>query len=259
MSQEKTLKDLTKEAEEWKAITQDNKNKNVPVSKLYVQSIINETTEVHAQRLADALNKLKSLERKLKLYRKENTDLWRNKIEGGTPTYVRWGRSTCNNGSKLLYVGQAGGTFYNSKGGAANPLCLTYDVLWGYRTKSPHSARLHGAEYETNFWGPNFDDTDVPCAVCQLKISTHVLMIPGRNKCLKGWTEEYHGYLSSETHSGDRSRGFYTCVDESPEQIKGGSGNANGFLFYDVVAKCGSLKCPPYINNKPITCVVCSQ
>ncbi|XP_061178707.1 short-chain collagen C4-like [Saccostrea echinata] len=219
MSLEKTLKDLTKEFEVWK-------KKNDCVNKAITQD-----------------NKI-------------NNDI----ISKGTPTYVRWGRSTCSSGSNLVYAGQAGGTIHNAKGGAANPLCLTFDVLWGNRTKASESSNLHGAEYETNFWGPNFDDTDVPCAVCQLKTRTHVLMIPGRNQCLKGWTEEYHGYLSSESHSSNRLRGFYTCVDENAEQvIGGGARNDNGHLFYSVLAKCGSLKCPPYIDNKPITCVVCSQ
>jgi hypothetical protein len=96
----------------------------------------------------------------------------------------------------LFWPGQAGGTLHTAKGGAANPLCLTLDVLWGDRKDDSVLAeknQMYGAEYETNFWGPNFDDKDVPCAVCQLKTWKHVLMIPGRNKCLPGWTEEYHG------------------------------------------------------------------
>ncbi|XP_062611574.1 short-chain collagen C4-like isoform X2 [Saccostrea cucullata] len=219
MSLERSLKDLTKEVEEWKK-TNDCVNKTI-------------TPDY-----------------------KSNYDTRKN----GNPTYVRWGKSTCSNGSTLVYAGQVGGTKYNVKGGAANPLCLTFDVLWGNRTKTTTSSNLHGAEYETNFWGTNFHNTDVPCAVCQVKTRTHVLMIPGRNQCLKGWTEEYHGYISSESRFNDKSRGFYTCVDDNPEQIMGGgTRNDDGYLFYSVLAKCGSLKCPPYIDDKPITCVVCSQ
>lgn len=145
------------------------------------------------------------------------------------------------------------------KGGAANPLCLTFDVLWGNRSSISDYGRMYGAEYETNFWGSNYDDKDVPCAVCQLKTRKHIIMIPGRNRCLSGWMEEYHGYLASENNNKDRSRGFYSCVDEGAELLMGGARNDNGYLFYGVEAKCGSLKCPPYIDKKPITCVVCSQ
>jgi hypothetical protein len=37
------------------------------------------------------------------------------------------------------------------------------------------------------------------------------------------------------------------------------SANNNGKLVYPVRAGCGSLPCPPYINNAFLTCVVCSK
>ena len=51
----------------------------------------------------------------------------------------------------------------------------------------------------------------------------------------------------------------FVCVDPAMESNGGGDRNDNGALFYYVEAKCGSLNCPPYINNKVVTCVVCSQ
>jgi hypothetical protein len=30
-------------------------------------------------------------------------------------------------------------------------------------------------------------------------------------------------------------------------------------LFYPVKTQCGSLPCPPYINDKYVTCVVCTK
>ena len=40
--------------------------------------------------------------------------------------YVRWGRTTCpvNHSTELVYSGRAGGSSYNSHGGATNYLCL---------------------------------------------------------------------------------------------------------------------------------------
>ncbi|XP_062611554.1 uncharacterized protein LOC134273376 [Saccostrea cucullata] len=107
MSLERTLKDLTKEVEEWKKTN-------------------------------DCVNKTITLDYKSNYDTRTSTN--------GTPTYVRWGKSTCSNGSTLVYAGQAGGTMYNAKGGAANPLCLTFDVLWGNRKKPSEFANLHGAK-----------------------------------------------------------------------------------------------------------------
>jgi hypothetical protein len=45
-----------------------------------------------------------------------------------------------------------------------------------------------------------------------------------------------------------------------PEFLVGGEANTNaGRMIGPVVAKCGTLKCPPYHNNYPVTCAVCSK
>lgn len=51
----------------------------------------------------------------------------------------------------------------------------------------------------------------------------------------------------------------YTCVHRDAEAIAGGSKDENGILFYPVKTQCGSLKCPPYIHNTAVLCVVCSK
>jgi hypothetical protein len=48
-------------------------------------------------------------------------------------------------------------------------------------------------------------------------------------------------------------------MDENPQLVQGGKNNKNGYLFYPVEARCGSLKCPPYKNGEEFTCVVCSK
>lgn len=115
---------------------------------------------------------------------------------------------------------------------------------------------MYGAEYEGDVFGTV--NEDVPCSVCRKKTSTAILMIPGKNKCYNGWNIEYHGYLGSGdyTHAAASS---YVCVDSHPEYLNAGVRNDEGKLFYSVLAKCGSLQCPPYQNNYPLTCVVCSK
>lgn len=158
----------------------------------------------------------------------------------------------------FLVTGQTAGTSYAATGGSANPLCMIHEVLWGNHQTEGNMAVLRGAEYQDNFWGTGSLDKDVPCAVCKPAHST-VLMIPGRNKCLPGWTEEYHGYLSGNL-DGHKHTSTYICVDENVSFLDSGiENNEYSYLIYGVKAQCGSLKCPPYVNGKPITCVVCSQ
>lgn len=51
----------------------------------------------------------------------------------------------------------------------------------------------------------------------------------------------------------------YTCVDEHPDVVHGGHADMNGYLFYQVEAVCGSLKCPPYVKGRELVCAVCSK
>ena len=52
---------------------------------------------------------------------------------------------------------------------------------------------------------------------------------------------------------------MFECMDADPEVIQGGAANLDGALFYPVEGRCGSLPCPNYVNNREVTCVVCSQ
>jgi hypothetical protein len=158
----------------------------------------------------------------------------------------------------IIVLGQVGGSVYSQTGNGANPLCMVHEVLWGTFQPKPNMGEIRGAEYQDDFWGPGSMDKDIPCAVCSPKQGSTVLMIPGRNRCLSGWTEQYHGYLSSNM-AGHPQTTTYVCVDESVEFMDGGVNNDEySFLMYGVRAHCGSLKCPPYVEGRPITCVVCS-
>ncbi|KAJ8306888.1 hypothetical protein KUTeg_014972 [Tegillarca granosa] len=193
----------------------------------------------------------------------------------GAITYVRWGRTTCpGNGTELMYsdlhidanrlyvAGYAAGSWYNS-GGASNHLCLPKNPDWAKYQASDdkaQAAKIYGTEYQTysHRVGETLDrshlDYEVPCAVCQNSFRTGVFMLPGKTACFPDWHLEYRGYLMSGHPSHRTSE--YVCVDAHPEHI-GSKSNQNGQLLYPVEAACGSLKCPPYVNNREI-CSVCT-
>jgi len=57
----------------------------------------------------------------------------------------------------------------------------------------------------------------------------------------------------------EKSAADYICVDRHPQTVAGDQKTNNDEnLLYMVEAKCGSLKSPPYHNDKELTCVVCS-
>ncbi|KAL4237327.1 hypothetical protein ACF0H5_002045 [Mactra antiquata] len=181
--------------------------------------------------------------------------------------YVRWGRTSCpSNGTTLVYEGYAAGSLYSDKGAAANYLCLPKDPQWDYYEDSVTSGgQIYGAEYEfgnqhsngeSHFVGQSVKDEDVPCAVCSTQ-RAEVLMLPAKKDCYSGWTKEYSGYLMSGNivHSATE----FVCVDKQVEVVVGGHPDQNGRLFYLVEGICGSLKCPPYVNGRELTCVVCSR
>ncbi|XP_060596684.1 uncharacterized protein LOC132750689 [Ruditapes philippinarum] len=66
-------------------------------------------------------------------------------------TFTRWGKSTCPNGTVLIYDGFAGGSDHLSIGGAANHICLHNHPTWNDQTKYKSRTNLiYGAEYQTH-------------------------------------------------------------------------------------------------------------
>ena len=57
----------------------------------------------------------------------------------------------------------------------------------------------------------------------------------------------------------NKGRTTYVCLDGDPEVRAGGGADMNGALFYNTEAACGSLPCPPFVQGREITCVVCSK
>ena len=118
---------------------------------------------------------------------------------------------------------------------------------------------MYGAEYqEVDKIFSSKHDHNVPCAVCYISTKVVKLMIPAKTVCPTSWTVEYVGYLMVDYHS-HKSNAVYECVDKDAESIYGSSSNINGALFYFVKGTCTGLLCPPYVNNRVITCVVCTK
>ncbi|KAJ7350114.1 hypothetical protein OS493_038400 [Desmophyllum pertusum] len=104
----------------------------------------------------------------------------------------------------------------------------------------------------------NLQNHDAPCAVCYVKSRATQLMIPARNDCPSGWTEEYHGYLMSGRSGHKKSRN-YICIDKDAEFVHGSHADKNGALLYIVEGQCGSLPCLPYVAGRELTCAVCTK
>lgn len=144
-------------------------------------------------------------------------------------------------------------------------LCLPEQPVWGNyhdggETNTAYRAYIYGAEIDTNddahvfTYGVN--DHDMPCAVCRTNKSSHVV-IPARNECYSGWTKEYSGYLMADSHIHNGHN--HICMDGEPEFVLHGESSDDEHVLYLVEGKCGSLPCPPYVEGRELTCVVCSK
>ena len=120
---------------------------------------------------------------------------------------------------------------------------------------------MYRAEYEVGSFNPftnNLYNHDAPCVVCYVKSRVSLLMMPARNDCPSGWTEEYHGYLMTE-RSTHKSSQDYICVDREAEYIPGSQANDDDALLYLVEGVCDSLPCLPYVGGRELTCAVCTK
>ena len=181
--------------------------------------------------------------------------------KSGGVVYTRWGRKSCPNdtGAQLVYEGITGGSYFSHPGGGANYVCLPKDPQYMSTHVPSAYSYMHGTEYQNvNGIFSDKQGHDAPCAVCYSSIKTVKLMIPARITCPSSWTIEYKGYLMTAYYKHDNNR-VYECVDENPESIPGSSAITNGAIYYFTVSTCNGLPCPPYVNNRAITCVVCTK
>jgi len=178
--------------------------------------------------------------------------------------YVRWGRTTCPNDTEIVYKGIMGGESHSYPGGGSNYLCLPSTPKYDkYKNGHQHAGYVYGTEYEVaDYSGDPFKrslhDHDAPCVVCYVSSRGSMLMMPARNDCPSGWTEEYHGYLMTSYHKHPNQKDFI-CVDEDAEYVPGSGANQDGALLYAVEGVCGSLPCLPYVAGRELTCAVCTK
>ena len=157
-----------------------------------------------------------------------------------------------------------GGERYTHHGGGVNYLCLPHNPKYDkYTNGHQASGYVYGTEYQVSEYNGdpfkrNLHDHDAPCVVCFVKSRGSMLMMPARNDCPSGWTEEYHGYLMTAYHGHKHSSDF-VCVDGDPEYVSGSHADKNGALLYAVEGVCGSLPCLPYVNGRELTCAVCTK
>ena len=178
----------------------------------------------------------------------------------GGVVYTRWGNSTCPSvpGTQLVYTGRTAGSYYSHTGSGANHLCMPQDPQYSlpFRGGFQLHGLIYGTEYEVPLQGTQ--DHGVPCAVCLATSRETVLMLPAKTACPPSWTAEYTGYLMSAHYEHQRS--MYQCVDLGQESARGTFANTNGALFYHVEVDCGfGLPCPPYVEQRELSCVVCTM
>ena len=163
-----------------------------------------------------------------------------------------------------MFTGYTAGVHYTHSGGGSNYICLHSQPEWGRYTDGFQSGSyIYGTEYQIFPNNPfpksliALHDNDAPCAACYTP-KTATIMIPARTTCPDGWSKEYGGYLMGGFNI-HKSRATYVCVDGDPDVRAGGSANIDGSLFYNTEAACGALPCPPYVDGRELTCVVCSK
>jgi len=87
------------------------------------------------------------------------------------------------------------------------------------------------------------------------KVST--IMIPARNDCYGDWIKDYNGYLYAGHHA---AASEYICMDETPDVLNKSSTWIRKKILYPVMINCNkAIPCPPYVNGRVATCVVCSR
>lgn len=183
----------------------------------------------------------------------------------GNVSYTRWGRNACPEDATLIYKGFAASGHYSHAGGISSLHCLIDNPTFAsdkVNDGNQDGALLYGTEYQTNANNiatlVSLHDSDAPCAVCLKPQATLTLMIPGTMNCPDDWNKEYEGFLMG-THYTHKSTHEAACVDIAPE-LSSGSNKANqdGNLWYPTETECGSLPCPPYVQNREVSCVVCT-
>ena len=95
--------------------------------------------------------------------------------------------------------------------------------------------------------------------VCEVDDCFKHLMIPGTYECPSGWTTEYSGWLMTG-HFNHPGASTFVCVDFDAEVVAGEAANNDGAHLYHVQVACPTgIQCPPYEQDREVSCVVCTK
>ena len=98
---------------------------------------------------------------------------------------------------------------------------------------------------------------NAPCAICFVSTRATAIMVPAKTICPSSWTREYYGYLTANYDGHHRSS--YNCLDISPGIVPETGASSDSAFFYYTATACNGLSCPPYENNRILSCVVCTK
>ncbi|XP_065198912.1 uncharacterized protein LOC135830609 [Sycon ciliatum] len=181
-------------------------------------------------------------------------------------TYTRWAKNSCNAtaGAELVYNGYMAGSRYDHPSGS-NYLCLPHAPVYGdFKPGTTEYGQIHSAELQIPNYFPPYGplyQADPTCSVCRAAGRSSHVMFPATNQCPPSWTREYHGYLMASSKNRASSTEF-VCIDRNPDVIPGAASRAstNGAEIMFIEARCTTgLPCPPYDEEKELTCAVCTR
>lgn len=164
-------------------------------------------------------------------------------------TYIRFGASHCHGveGTSMVYHGITVGI---NTTGQTNFHCLPTDGSEAnqYYEKSKHGSTpvLLGipAIYET--FKEQSDHRKSVCALCRVEGRDTIEVLPVYKECQgQSWTLEYQGYLMAAG----------TCVDKDMEVDPASKTESGPILSHIVVNSIDTN----YVENKVLSCVVCSK
>lgn len=142
------------------------------------------------------------------------------------------------------------------------------DPQWGiYDSKVNNNPIIGGAIFDVHdinvpnspFDHEKYDHHGVACSLCRKKKKSSTILIPARHDCYGNWVKEYDGYLYAGHHT-HAAATQYICLDKTPEALDKSPNWTAKKLLYPVTVNCnGAIPCPPFVNGREVTCVVCSR
>lgn len=168
----------------------------------------------------------------------------------------------------FVYIGVVGGSRYTANSGGVGYLCLPQNPQWlKFNYSASWVSWMASVEYIVEDYGilpNNLHGKRAVCARCYTESRPAVMMIPARTSCDAGWTREYYGYLMANQETAYRNPSNYACVHNTPLSYEHSCRNYGGGLEFvnadcDGRATIDECEHGQYVNNRQLTCVVCTR